>query len=111
MQKNISVLVSSSPIESHPSTKIIETTIASIRFHLPDSFIYIMLDGVRQEQEHYTERYVQYLGTLVGKAISGMGNIKLVPFLEFTHQAGMTMKTLEMVTTPFILFAEHDTPL
>ncbi len=111
MHKDISALVSSSPIRGHPSTAIIEETLRSIRYHLPDSPILIMLDGVRPEQEHYAKRYLEYIKNLVGKAVFTMDNVKLVPFTEFTHQAGMTIKTLEMVHTPLILFVEHDTPL
>jgi hypothetical protein len=107
----IAVLISSSPIESHPSTLIIEETIASIRYHLPESRIYIMQDGVRPEQAALTDRYVQYIMDLVGHCIMKDTNISMVPFLDFTHQAGMTMKTLERVEAPHILFAEHDTPL
>jgi hypothetical protein len=111
MQQDLSVLISSSPILSHPSTSIIDETIASVRYHLPDAPIFLMLDGVREEQKDYTERYLKYIMNLVGKALFEFKNIKLVPFLEFTHQAGMAMKTLEMVDTPLILFLEHDTPL
>lgn len=90
---------------------MIEETVASIRYHLPDSPIYIMLDGIRAEQEDYKERYLEYIKNLVAKAIFGMTNVKLMPFMEFTHQANMTMKALEMVSTPLMLFCEHDTPL
>jgi hypothetical protein len=110
-KEQISVLISSSPIRGHPSTAIIDETLRSIRYHLPDSPILIMADGVRPEQEHYAERYLEYISNLVGRVIFKMDNVKLVPFLEFTHQANMAMKTLEMVNTPLILFVEQDTPL
>jgi len=104
MHKNINVLVSSSPIRGHPSTAIIDETLRSIRYHLPDSPILIMLDGIRPEQEHYAERYLGYIKNLVGRVVAfKMENVKLIPFMEFTHQANMTMKTLEMVNTPLIL--------
>ena len=112
MHKDITCLISSSPIPSHPSTKIIDETLRSIRYHLPNAPIFIMLDGIRPEQEHYTERYLGYIKNLVGRVVAfKMENVKLVPFQEFQHQALMAMKTLEMVNTPLILFVEHDTPL
>ncbi len=111
MHADITVLISSSPIESHPSTAIIEETLASIRYHLTDSPIFIMLDGIRHEQEKYKERYSEYIYNLVVHALRNEHNVRLVPFIKFTHQARMTVRTLEMVDTPLLLFVEHDTPL
>jgi len=111
MHKEVSVLISSSPIVSHPSTAIIEETVASIRYHLPDAPLFIMFDGVRPEQEHYREVYREYIQRVVSKAISEWGHARLFPHREFLHQAEMTRRTLESVTTPMILFCEHDTPL
>ncbi len=107
----ISVLISSSPIESHPSTAIIEETIRSVRYHLSNSKIYIMLDGVRAEQKNRAEAYAEYIHRLVGKAVFSFSDIVFVPFMDFHHQARMTIRTLEQVKTPLILFVEHDTPL
>jgi hypothetical protein len=109
--KDIAVLISSSVIPSHPSTAIIEETLASIRYHLPESRVYIMLDGLREEQKDREAAYLEYIKRLVGLSVFKWKNISLVPFEEFTHQAAMTMKTLELVTAPYILFVEHDTPL
>jgi hypothetical protein len=109
--KDISTLVSSSPIPSHPSTAIIEETLDSIRYHLPETRIFVMIDGLREEQKDREADYLEYIKRLVGLSVFKWKNIALVPFEEFTHQANMTMKTLELVTTPYILFCEHDTPL
>jgi hypothetical protein len=111
MKEKISVLMPTSPIASHPSTAIIAETISSVRKHLPNAPIFIMADGVRKEQAAYTDRYVEYLHKMVGHAMLNMNNIKLIPFMEFTHQAWMTVRALEKVETPFVLFVEHDTPL
>lgn len=111
VHEDIEVLISTSPIESHPSTAIIEETLGSIRYHLPDSLIYLMLDGVREEQKHHTARYMEYIRRLALHVLHNEKKICLVPFVKFTHQARMTMKTLEMVDTPFVMMVEHDTPL
>lgn len=111
LKDRISVLMPTSPIPSHPSTAIIEETIASVRFHLPDSRIYLMIDGIRPEQHEVEERYVKYIERLIGKAIFQEKNCCVVPFLVHTHQAAMTRKMLEMVKSPLVLFVEHDTPL
>lgn len=109
LKDKITVLISSSPIPSHPSAGIIQETIDSVRRHLPDSEIMIMCDGVRPEQEHMRAAYEDYkwrLGVICRRE-------NLVPYFydEFLHQAEMTKRTLEHVRTPYILFVEHDTPL
>jgi hypothetical protein len=109
---SISVIISSSPIPSHPSTRTIEETIRSIRWHLPKAPIYVMCDGVRPEQkEQYGERYLEYIHQLAGKAMFEFTNIKIVPFMEWQHQALCTVKTLELIKTPLLVFCEADTPL
>ena len=108
----ITVLVSSSPIPSHPSMQIIQETLDSIRWHLPTARIIIMQDGIRPEQEDRKVAYSEYLKNLVAKIATGHDcNITIWPFIEFTHQALMTIKTLTQVRTPLIFFAEQDTPL
>jgi len=109
VKNKITVLIPTSPIPAHPSTDVIEKAINSVRQHLPDVRIIIMADGVRKEQEHYHDQYLEYIKNLVGKSIFHWKNIALMPFTEFMHQAAMTRKALEMVETPQILFVEHDT--
>jgi hypothetical protein len=70
-----------------------------------------MLDGVREEQKDREADYLEYIKRLVGLSVFKWKNISLVPFEEFTHQANMTMKTLELVNSPYILYLEHDTPI
>lgn len=111
MHEEISVLIPTSPIRSHPATAIIEETMESIRYHLPNSHIFIMADGVREEQADRKADYMDYLGRLAAKCLFEFNDIRIIPFFEFTHQALMTMRTLPMVTTPLILFVEADTPL
>ena len=102
----LTVLISCSPIKSHPSTKIIEECIESV---LPlGCRIIVMADGVREEQEEYRPRYEEFLTRLQ----------KIYPDLEIRisdihrHQARMTKWTLdEAVRTPVILFIEHDMAL
>lgn len=106
----VTVLIPTSPIVSHPDTSIIEQTIASVRHWLPDAEIQIMCDGVRPEQEHYRERYEEYLGRLVWLGARHR-RIAITVHDEHLHQAEMTRRALRHVTSPLILFVEHDTPL
>lgn len=112
LRDKVTVLVVTSPIESHPSTAIIDETIATIRHHLPDCEIIIGIDGIRLEQEHYRERYEAYKQALLWRCnYEYGGNVLPVVFEEHMHQIGMTKHMLELVRTPTILFMEHDTPL
>ena len=55
------MIVTTSPVPSHPSTSDIEHTIGSIREHLPTAEIVIVADGVRQEQQDRRKTYEHYL--------------------------------------------------
>lgn len=111
LRDKITVLMPSSPIPAHPSTEMIEKTIADVRVHLPDSEIIIMVDGLREEQDHYREAYEEYKQRLLWLSNNKWHNVLPILFSEHTHQASMTRKALTMVQTPILLFVEHDTPL
>lgn len=105
------VLITTSPIPSHPSTAIIKQTIASVRART-DWPIVIVADGVRPEQEHRRADYQEYLSALQ----AGL-NDDPVMWLTYStvwrHQAGTVSVALQ--TIPFdpelLLMVEHDTPL
>ena len=106
----ITAIVTTSPIPSHPSTDIIDTTINSIRHHL-DSNIIIGIDGVRPEQANKTADYEEYKRKLLWKCNFEYKNVVPIVFDSHQHQSGMMKKILPMVDTPLLLFVEHDTPL
>jgi hypothetical protein len=105
----ITVLIPTSPIPSHPSTQVIETTIKSVRSHLPDAEILIMIDGIRPEQQHRKANYEEYKRRLLSLCNDEYHNVLPLIFDEFKHQAEMTRTTLDLVKTPLLLFMEHDT--
>lgn len=107
----LTVLIPTSPIAAHPDTSIIETTVGSVRHWLPDAEILIMCDGVRPEQEHYRDRYEQYLNRLLWLTGTKWDRVLPVVHDEHLHQVGLTRRALDMVETPLVLFVEHDTPL
>lgn len=110
-QDLISCLITSSPIPSHPSTAIIEETVRSVRFHLPEIPIGILCDGVRPEMEHRREDYHVYTSSLT--AIEDRHFLRTTPIRSpvFRHQVGMLRNVMPSVVRPLILFLEHDTPL
>ncbi len=104
----ITVLVPTSPIPSHPSTAIIDETLASLTAAgLGECQAIVMFDGVRPEQEDRADAYDEYRRRVMVNPQASL----IVSAPEFLHQAEMTRRVLNGVTTPLVLFVEHDTPL
>lgn len=96
VSSQITVVIPTSPIPSHPSTRIIEQAIDSVRAQLPDSPIEITCD----------------VGTdsiVVASLACLWPNCTVyVPNDARRHQSGMLETALDYVTTPLLLFFEHD---
>lgn len=109
----VTVLVPTSAIKSHPSTAIIDETINSIRCQpgLEDCEIILMCDGVRDEQIGMEKRYGEYLQNLLWACSKRWFNVLPWVFDKHYHQGAMTRQVLQSVHTPTILFVEQDTPL
>lgn len=111
----ITVVTPVSPIPSHPDTRILDETIASVRHHLPDAPICLMYDGVRPEQEHLREAYNEHIQR-VSKSLAvhaRENHTEAVEhrFPQHLHQVGMLRKVIDDIDTPLMLFVEQDTPL
>ena len=107
----ITAIITTSPTVLHPDTSHLEETVASIRGQLPHCEIIIVADGVRPEQEHLRPAYDEYLHRVLWLANFEWSNVLPVLLPEWGHQANAVRAALELVDTPLILFAEHDTPL
>lgn len=105
----ITVLLPTSPIPTHPDTSIIEETINSVRERLPDAEILVLADGVRAEQIKLIDRYEEYQRNLL--RLSTQLGFSVMRFEDHSHQAIMTREALKVVDTPTILYMEHDAPL
>lgn len=105
----VTAIISTSPIPSHPNTELIDEVVANFRFHFPDGPIVIMADGVWSGVNHRSEQYSQYLTQLKNR----YANTKIIIWPIHRSQAFMTRWILEgyTVNTPYILFNEHDIPL
>lgn len=108
---DVTVLIPTSPIPTHPSTVVIEDTVASVRYWLPDAQIVVMFDGVRPEQEHRRAVYEDYQRAVLWHCQHDWGRCTPLRFEDHHHQANMTRVALQEVSTPLVLFVEHDTPL
>lgn len=107
----VTVVVSTSPIPSHPDTAVIDETLASIRAQLPRAEVLIAVDGVRPEQVDRCDDYGEYTRRLLWSANNEWANVLPLVMPEWLHQARSTARVLECVETPLVLFVEHDTPL
>lgn len=107
----ITVLVTTSPIPSHPDTSIIEHTVASVRAQLPDAEIIVACDGVRPEQADRGPSYTEYLRRLCWLTNHEWRNTVPLVVGEHLHQANLARAALGLVRTPLVVFVEHDTPL
>lgn len=104
----ITVVIPVSPIKSHPSTAILDETIASIRHHMPKVKIIVSFDGVREEQSDLHMAYIEHIRAVMYKH----RDIYPVIFGEHQHQVGMMRHLLdEHIHTPMIMYVEQDTPL
>lgn len=110
-EDQVTVIVTTSPIPAHPDTSMLEQTVASIRAHLPTARILIAADDVRPEQMHLAAGYDTYLHRVAELCARRWWNVGLDVAPEWLHQARLTERVLRQVTTPTILFMEHDTPL
>ena len=111
MDSQITVIIPTSVLPSHPSTRIIDETIASIRHHLPNSEIIMQIDGLRDEQQDRKADYDEYKTQILWKCLHEYTNVLPMLFDDLHHQSGMMRKTIGEVRTPLILYVEGDCPL
>lgn len=104
----ISIVVTASPIPSHPDISVISETLESVRHHLPDDPIFLLFDGVRPEQEHRRADYHEHIARVL---VQDFGLVQPVMFGAHRHQVGMLRHIINDLRTPLMLFVEHDTPL
>lgn len=110
MKDQITILIPTSPIPSHPSTAILDETIANCR-KLTDTQIIIMFDGIAEKLKHRKDAYIEYFTEVMKKCRLGKyGDCVTVSSDEHIHQAIMTRFVLDKyIKTPLIMFCEHDT--
>lgn len=109
----VTVIITTSPIPSHPSDEILMETITSIDRSMGSirpQFI-IAFDGVRPEQAHLADAYNEYVRQVCWWANRNCFDVLPVVSKHHRHQAGMLKMALEQVDTPLVLVAEHDTPM
>ncbi len=108
---DITVILVTSVLPSHPSTHVIDETIQSIRHHLPNAEIIMQIDGLRDEQSDRKADYDDYKNQILWKCLHEYRNVLPIVFDTHQHQSGMMKQTIELVKTPLLLYIEGDAPL
>ena len=112
MNKNdVTIVVVTSVLPSHPSTEILDQTLQSIRYHFPENEIILQIDGLRSERQNRKNDYDEYKNRVLWKCLHEDKNILPLIFDEFSHQSTMMFKTIDMIKTPLFLYVEGDAPL
>jgi len=109
--KDITVIIPTSVLPSHPDTKIIDETLSTIRHHLPNSEIILQIDGLREEQADRKQAYDEYKTEILWRCLHEYKNVLPVVFDELHHQSGMLRETIDLIKTPLLLYVEGDAPL
>ncbi len=94
----ITILISTSPRPSHPSTRILDQTILSIRAQLPNASIIIMADGGGDE------KYQDFLYAIKDR----YSDCTVIAYKENVQQSGMLETALKLVKTPLVFYLEDD---
>lgn len=108
---DITLVVVTSVLPSHPDTRIIDETMARLRHHFPHNEVILQIDGLRSEQQDRKKDYDEYKSKVLWKCLHEWNNVLPVVFEEHEHQSGMMRKTIDLIQTPFLLYIEGDCPL
>ena len=108
---DITFIVPTSVLPSHPSTEIIDEVIQSIRQYFPDNEIILQVDGLRDEQVHRKASYDEYKNRILWKSLHEWKNVLPIIFKKHSHQSTMLQETIDLVRTPLIFYIEGDVRL
>jgi len=109
--RDITIIIPTSVLPSHPDTRIIDETIQGVRTQLPDSEIIMQIDGLRAEQQDRLDDYNEYKRRVLWKCLHEWKNVLPVVFEKHSHQTTMLKETIDKVRTSLLLYVEGDAPL
>jgi hypothetical protein len=108
---NITIVVVTSILPSHPDTLILDETIASVRSHFPENEIILQIDGLRKERLDRKDAYDEFKSRVLWKCLHEWKNVLPIIFDEHSHQTNMMKETIGLVQTAAILYVEGDAPI
>ena len=109
--EDVTIIIPTSTIPSHPDTAMIEKAVLDARTKLPNSEIIITFDGLTNHFAGRKDVYDEYIRRVLWKANFEWHNVFPIIFDKPTHQVGMARVALDHVKTPTILYVEHDTSI
>ena len=108
---NITIVVVTSILPSHPDTLILDETISSIRSHFPENEIILQIDGLREERLERKDAYDEFKNRILWKCLHQWKNVLPIIFDEHSHQTNMMKETIDLVQTAAMIYVEGDAPL
>lgn len=106
-EDRITVVITASPLPSHPDFSILAETVESVRERLPGNEICIAFDGPRKPDPDYTE----HIRRVAWHANQNWPETWLWYTGEWLHQAGTVKAVLPHLREAVLLMVEADTPL
>ena len=109
--RDVTIIIPTSILPSHPSTSIIDETIKSIRYHFPNNEIILQIDGLREERINRKSNYDEYKNRVLWKSMHEWKNVLPIIFDKHSHQTTMMKETINLIDTSVLLYVEADAPL
>jgi len=109
--RDITIIMATSVLPSHPNTKIIDETMSSVRKHLPENEIIMQIDGLREEQLDRKKDYDEYKNRVLWKCLHEWKNVLPIVYNKMLHQTNMMLDTIHLIKNPILLYIEGDAPL
>ncbi len=105
-QRNLSVIVTSSFIKSHPSIEIIKKTLESLKFINHHDFELFITHDYSAEDNFFA--YIENLKNYLKK--SNYPDIKILLSDKPVHLTGTIREAIKYVKTKYVLIVQHDLP-
>jgi hypothetical protein len=90
MNKNdVTIVMVTSVLPSHPDTRILDETIREVRVHFPENEIILQIDGLREERLNRKADYDEFKSRVLWKCLHEWKNVLPIIFDEHSHQTTM----------------------
>ena len=110
-KRDVTIIIPTSVLPSHPNTHIIEETLKSVRYHFPENEIIIQVDGLRFERQDKKNVYDEFKNVILWKSLHEWENVLPIIFDIHSHQTTMMKKTIKEIKTSAMLYVEADCPI
>ena len=108
---DVTIIVVTYVLPSHPDTTILDETIREVRMHFPKNEIILQIDGLREERLNRKADYDEFKNRVLWKCLHEWKNVLPIVFDEHSHQTTMMKKTIGLIQTSTMLYVEGDAPI